>query len=85
MDNKVVFAILTLLFNQIGLTGFLTGKTMKSVGAILSAAITLGVVGIINAIKGILNAIKIFQMSDEDFAAANKADLVDVLTFFWKD
>ena len=85
MDNKIVFAILTLMFNQIGLPYFLTGNSKKGIFAIISAVITCGILGLINAIKGILNAIKIFQMSDEDFAAADKASLIDAIVLFYKD
>ena len=85
MDNKVVFAVVTLLFNQLGIPYFMMGNTKKGILTIVSGFITFGVVAIINAIKGILAAIKIFQMSDEDFAAADKAELVSTITFFYKD
>ena len=85
MDNRIAFAVLTLLGNAIGLPSFLQGNTKKGIMTILSAIITLSVVGIINGIKGIFAAIKIFKMTDEEFAAANKADLEDAIVFFCKD
>lgn len=85
MDNRITYAILTLLFNQIGIHSFLEGNAKKGVFTILSAFITFGILGIVNAVKGILLAIKIFQMTDEEFAAANKADLQDAIILFYKD
>ena len=83
--NKTTFAILTLLFNQIGVPSFITGNSKKGIFTILSGVITFGVVAIINFIKGILGAINIFKMTDEEFEAADKASLVDAIVFFYKD
>ena len=85
MDNRITFAILTLLFNSYGIISFLQGNTKKGLFTILSAFITFGILGLVNSIKGILVAIKIFQMTDEEFAAANKADLEDTIVLFYKD
>ena len=84
MDNRIVFAVLTLLFNSLGVPSFMQGNVKKGILTIVSGVITLGVVAFINAIFGIINAIKLFQMSDEDFAAANKAELVRAISFFYK-
>ena len=84
MDNRTTYAILVLFFNAIGITSFLKGNTQKGLFTILSHFITCGIVGFINAIKGILLAIKIFQMSDEEFAAADKDKLEDVIVLFYK-
>ena len=83
--SKTVFAIITLLFNQLGIPSFVTGNTKKGIMTIVSGAITLGVVAFINAIKGIINAIKIFKMTDEEYEAADKATLVDAIVFFCKE
>ena len=84
MDNRTTYAILVLFFNAIGITSFLKGNTQKGLFTILSHVITCGIVGFINAIKGIILAIKIFQMSDEEFAAADKDKLEDVIVLFYK-
>lgn len=83
--NKSVYAILTILFNSYGVPSFINGNVKKGIFTILSAVITFGVVGIINFVKGIISGIKIFQMSDEEFAAADKASLTDAIVFFYKD
>lgn len=83
--NKIVFAIMNILFNQIGVPCFMIGNVKKGILTIVSGLITLGVVAIINFVFGIINAVKLFQMSDEDFAAADKATLTKTITFFYKD
>lgn len=85
MDNKMTYGILVLLFNAIGITSFLKGNTKKGILTIVSHCITLGIIGLINGIKGIILGIKIIQMSDEEFAAADKATLEDAIVLFYKD
>ena len=84
MDNKLVYAVLVFLFNAIGITSFMNGNTEKGIYTIISDVITFGILGIVNAIKGILLAIKIYQMSDEEFAAADKSALEDVIVLLYK-
>lgn len=83
--NKTTFGILTLLLNGYGIPSFLNGNTKKGVLTIVSGVITCGVVALINEIKGIINGIKILQMTDEAFEAADKASLEDAIVFFNKD
>jgi len=82
MDNRITFGVLTIIFNCIGLPSFLLGNVKKGVLTIVSGVITFSVVAIINEIKGIIAGIKILKMTDEEFAAANKADLVNAIAFF---
>ena len=84
MDNRTTYALLVLLFNSYGITSFLKGNTKKALFTILSAVITFGVVGFINSIKGILLAIKIFKMTDEEFASA-KDTLEDAIVLLYKE
>ena len=81
--NKTTYAILTLMLNAYGATSFMNGDKKKGIKTILSAVVTLGIVGVINAFKGIFLAVKIFKLSDEEFAA-NKATLEDAIVFFNK-
>ena len=85
MDNKLVYAILVFLFNQYGIVSFLNGNTKKGLFTILSGVLTFSILFFINWIKGILVTIKILQMSDEEFAAADKAALEDTIVLFYKD
>ena len=85
MDNKILFGILTILFNGIGVPCFMVGNTKKGVLAIvwyLVGFITfINVIAWIDFIMGIIAAIKIFQMTDEEYAAADKAELVKVIAW----
>ena len=76
MDNKILFGIMTIIFNAIGVPCFMVGKTAAGVLRIVLSIITFGVIGVINEIFGIIQGIKILCMSDEEFAAADKATLL---------
>ena len=79
MDNKIAFGVLTILFNYIGVPSFMTGNTKRGILSIVFGVITLGIIGFINFVKGIIAGIKILQMTDEEFAAADKASLVNAI------
>ena len=76
MDNKILYGIMTIIFNSIGVPCFMQGKVKAGVLRIVLAVITFGVVGVINEIMGIIQGIKILCMSDEDYEAADKATLL---------
>lgn len=69
MENRVTFAILTLLFNSYGIPCFLQGNTQKGIKRIIFGLISCGVIALINAIKGIILGIEILKMTDEEYAA----------------
>lgn len=85
MNDKLTYGLLTLLLNSYGATSFMQGNTQKGIFTIVSSIITFGIIGIINAIKGLILGIKILQMSDEEFAATDKATLTDAIVLFYKD
>ena len=68
MNDRNLFALLTLFFNNVGLPCFLLGKTKAGILRIVLGFVTFGIVLFINGIMGIIEAVKIFQMSDEEFA-----------------
>ncbi len=76
MDNRVLFGILTILFNNIGVPCFILGKAKAGILRIVLNFVTCGIVGIINFIKGVLLGIKILKMTDEEYAA-QKDTLLD--------
>ena len=86
MDNRILFGILTILFNQIGVPCFMAGNTKKGILAIvwfLVGFITfINIIAWIDFVMGIIAAINIFKMTDEEFAAADKNDLVKVIAWF---
>ena len=69
MDNRVLFAIMCILFNSYGVPCFMQGDSGKGVKRIILGVVTCGVIAIINAIKGIIMGIQILKMTDEEYAA----------------
>ena len=76
MDNKVLFGIMTIIFNSIGVPCFMQGKVGAGILRIVLGVVTCGVISMINEIMGIVQGIKILCMSDEEYAAADKATLL---------
>lgn len=68
MDNRVLFGIMTIIFNSVGVPCFMAGKVKAGILRIVLGIITCDVIAIINFIKGIILGIKILKMSDEEFA-----------------
>ena len=69
MENRILFAVMTLIFNAIGVPCFMAGKTKEGVLRIVLGVVTLGVIMVINEVLGIILGIKIITMSDEDYQA----------------
>ncbi|MBE6597324.1 MAG: hypothetical protein E7641_06610 [Ruminococcaceae bacterium] len=76
MDNKVLFGVMTIIFNSIGVPCFMQGKVKAGVLRIILGIVTCGVIEIINTVFGIIQGIKILSMTDEEYAAADKATLL---------
>ena len=69
MDNRVLFGVMTLIFNSVGVPCFMKGDVKTGILRIVLGCVTFGVIGVINEVMGIILGIKILTMSDEDFAA----------------
>ena len=69
MDNKMLFGIMTLIFNAYGVPCFMNGNVKDGVLRIVFGVISFGVIAVINAVKGIILGIKILQMPDADYQA----------------
>ena len=67
MDNKVLFGIMTIIFNSLGVPCFMQGRVKTGILRIVLAIVTCGVIEIINIVKGIILGIQILKMSDEEF------------------
>ncbi|MBO5211854.1 MAG: hypothetical protein J6B80_08005 [Clostridia bacterium] len=65
--NKTTFGILTLLFNALGVPCFIQGNAKSGILRIVLNFVTCGIIGFINGIMGIILAIEIFKMTDEEF------------------
>lgn len=68
MDNRVLYGIMTLIFNAYGVPCFMQGKVKAGILRIVLGVVTCGIIGLINEIMGIILGIKILTMSDEQFA-----------------
>ncbi len=69
MDNRVLFGVMCILFNSYGIPCFMQGNAKAGILRIVFGVISCGIIGIINAIKGIILGIKILKMTDEEYAA----------------
>ena len=69
MDNKILFGIMCIIFNGIGVPCFMQGHTKAGVLRIVFCFIPLFgyVVSIINTIKGIILGVQVLKMSDEEY------------------
>ena len=76
MDNKILYGIMTIIFNAIGVPCFMQGKVGVGIARIVLGLITFGVIETINVIMGIIMGVKILCMSDEEYAAADKGTLL---------
>lgn len=68
MDNKTLFAIMTIIFNSYGVPCFMQGQVKTGILRIVLACVTFGIIGIINVVKGIILGIQVLKMSDEEYA-----------------
>ncbi len=69
MDNRVLFGVMTIIFNSIGVPCFMAKKIGTGIWRIVLGYITFGIISLINFIMGIVLGVKILQMTDEEFAA----------------
>lgn len=68
MDNRILFGIMCIIFNQIGVPCFMQKQTKTGIIRIVLAIVTCGIVGIINLVKGIILGVQVLKMTDEEFA-----------------
>ena len=68
MDNKILFGIMCIIFNSIGVPCFMQGKIGAGILRIVLAFVTCGIIEIINVVMGIITGIKVLKMSDEEYA-----------------
>lgn len=75
MDNKVLYGVMSIIFNSIGVPCFMRGDVKTGILRIVLSVVTCGVIGVINEIMGIILGIKVLCMSDEEYQA-KKGSLV---------
>ena len=69
MDNRVLFGVMCIIFNQYGVPCFMQGQTKTGILRIVYGVISCGIIALINFIKGIILGIEVLKMSDEEYAA----------------
>lgn len=69
MNNKTLFAIMTILFNCYGVPCFMQGQTKTGILRIVLGIVTCSVLFYVNLIMGIILGIQILKMSDEEYEA----------------
>ena len=74
MDNRVLFGVMCIIFNSIGVPCFMQGRIKQGILRIVLGIITFGVIEVINCVFGIILGVEVLQMSDEEFAE-KKMDL----------
>ena len=67
MENRVLFGVMTLIFNSVGVPCFMAGKVKEGILRIVLGCVTCGVISVINEIMGIILGIQILCMSDAEF------------------
>ena len=69
MGNKFLFAVITALFNHWGLPSFLQGRKKTGIVRLLVGLFTFGIGAFINFILGVLLAVQIMGMDEDEFQA----------------
>ena len=67
MDNRVLFGVMCIIFNSIGVPCFMQGKVKTGILRIVLGIVTCGVIEIINFVKGIILGVQVLKMSDEEY------------------
>ena len=67
MENKVLFGIMTLIFNCVGVPQFMKGDIGKGILHIVLTLCTCGVGEVVLFILGLIEGIKILKMSDAEY------------------
>ena len=65
--NKIVFGIMAILFNGVGVPSFLLGRKKQGVLHIILSIVTFGICEVIFMVLGIIAGVKVLQMTDEQF------------------
>lgn len=69
MNNKILFGVMCIIFNSVGVPCFMQGHIKAGVLRIALGCVTFGVIAFINEIMGIVLGIRVLTMSDEAYEA----------------
>ena len=68
MDNRVLFGVMCIIFNSVGVPCFMQKRIKTGILRIVLGVVTFGVIEIINFVKGIILGVQVLKMTDEEFA-----------------
>lgn len=68
MDNRVLFGVMCIIFNSIGVPCFMQKQIKTGILRIVLGIVTCGVIEIINFVKGIILGVQVLNMTDEEYA-----------------
>ena len=77
MDNRVLFGVMCIIFNSIGVPCFMQKQIKTGIMRIVLGIVSCGVIAIINMVKGIILGINVLKMSDEDLLKITLSTLKD--------
>lgn len=66
-NDRIIMAVLNFFLNPYGVPDFVKGNNKEGVKHIILTCLTFGVFAIIYGIKGIIEAIRLFKMSDDEY------------------
>lgn len=69
MNNKILFGIMCILFNGLGVPCFMQGQVKTGILRIVLGIVTCDILYVYNTIMGIIMGIQILKMSDEEYEA----------------
>ena len=67
MNNRVLFGVMCIIFNALGVPCFMQNQVKTGILRIVLGIVTCGVIEIINVIKGIILGIQVLKMTDEEY------------------
>ena len=67
MDNRILFGIMCIIFNDVGVPCFMQKRVKTGILRIVLSIVTFGVIGIINFVKGIILGVQVLCMSDQEY------------------
>ena len=73
MDNRVLFGVMCIIFNCIGVPCFMQKQIKSGILRIVLGIVTCGIIEIINFVKGIILGVQILKMTDAEFEEAKKS------------
>ena len=68
MDNRVLFGVMCIIFNSVGVPCFMQKRIKTGILRIVLGVVTFGVIEIINFVKGIILGVQVLKMTDEEYA-----------------